>query len=142
MTQKVRKLRGNKTGYGHKKKHRGGGNRGGRGNAGMSKHKLSYAVKHGLDTPNRRKTQSFSKKTETLSLNQVEYIALKQGKSEVDLKEYKILGSGRITKPLKITALKFSRKALEKIEKAGGKANSLEGNVEEDLTEKTASGAS
>jgi large subunit ribosomal protein L15 len=34
----------------------------------------------------------------------------------------KILGSGELTAPLTITAHKFSKSAVEKIEKAGGKA--------------------
>jgi large subunit ribosomal protein L15 len=39
----------------------------------------------------------------------------------------KVLGNGEITKSLKISAHKFSRSALEKIEKAGGQAIVLPG---------------
>jgi large subunit ribosomal protein L15 len=38
-----------------------------------------------------------------------------------------ILGRGEIKKPLKIKAHRFSRKAKEKIEKAGGTAEIIEG---------------
>ncbi|MDQ7031218.1 MAG: 50S ribosomal protein L15 [Desulfonauticus sp.] len=39
----------------------------------------------------------------------------------------KVLGVGEITKPIKITAHKFSKSAKEKIEKAGGSITQLEG---------------
>jgi large subunit ribosomal protein L15 len=39
----------------------------------------------------------------------------------------KILGNGQIDNPLKITAHKFSKSALEKIKQAGGTAISIEG---------------
>jgi large subunit ribosomal protein L15 len=41
--------------------------------------------------------------------------------------QLKVLGNGELTKNLKITAHKFSRTALEKIEKAGGQAIVLPG---------------
>ena len=39
----------------------------------------------------------------------------------------KVLGNGELTKKLKISAHRFSKTALEKIEKAGGKVNVLAG---------------
>jgi large subunit ribosomal protein L15 len=39
----------------------------------------------------------------------------------------KVLGDGTATKPLKVTAHKFSKQAVEKIAAAGGEAVSLEG---------------
>lgn len=42
-------------------------------------------------------------------------------------KPIKILGDGAATKPLKITAHKFSKQAAEKIAAAGGEAISIEG---------------
>jgi len=39
----------------------------------------------------------------------------------------KVLGNGQINKPIKITAHRFSKSAIEKINKAGGTAISLEG---------------
>ena len=41
--------------------------------------------------------------------------------------EIKVLGNGELTKKLKITAHRFSKSALEKIEKAGGQAVTLPG---------------
>lgn len=40
-------------------------------------------------------------------------------------RKVKILGQGKISKPLKVTAHKFSKKAKELIEKAGGQAQTL-----------------
>ena len=40
---------------------------------------------------------------------------------------FKVLGDGELTKNLKISAHRFSRSALEKIEKAGGRAVVLPG---------------
>ncbi|HDD72605.1 MAG TPA: 50S ribosomal protein L18e, partial [Candidatus Aenigmarchaeota archaeon] len=37
-----------------------------------------------------------------------------------------VLGSGEITKPVSVAALRFSKSAEEKIKKAGGKCMSLE----------------
>lgn len=48
-------------------------------------------------------------------------------KGQFDL--LKVLGDGELTKPLTIQAHRFSRTALEKIEKAGGKAVILPGKV-------------
>lgn len=45
------------------------------------------------------------------------------GKSEVT--KIKILGDGAVSKPLTVRAHKFSKKAIELIEKAGGKAEVL-----------------
>jgi large subunit ribosomal protein L15 len=39
----------------------------------------------------------------------------------------KVLGNGQITKKLKISAHRFSKSALEKIQQAGGEANVLPG---------------
>ena len=45
--KKVRRMRGSHThGWGAKKKHRGAGSRGGRGQAGMLKHKKSWMLKN------------------------------------------------------------------------------------------------
>jgi large subunit ribosomal protein L18e len=42
-----------------------------------------------------------------------------------------VLGAGSVKKPLTVAALKFSGKAAEKIEKAGGKAMTIEKLLEE-----------
>ena len=44
------------------------------------------------------------------------------GKGEIELRGYKVLGGGSISKPIKITASGFSKSAQEKIKSAGGEA--------------------
>lgn len=126
--RKIRKFRGHRSyGYGSHKKHRGKGSRGGRGKAGMHKHKWSYTVKyepdhfgkHGFGRP-----YADSRRSKAINLREVEKIAAKSGKKEIDLVEMgydKLLGTGKITMPLNIKVKLFSKKAVEKVEAAGGK---------------------
>jgi large subunit ribosomal protein L15 len=51
---------------------------------------------------------------------------LRTGKYYIALDVDKVLGKGRVTKALVITAKSFSKKAQEKLESAGGKATFLE----------------
>jgi large subunit ribosomal protein L15 len=58
----------------------------------------------------------------------IDAAALKDAGLVPDLKQpVKILGEGEITKPLNVTAGWYSKSALEKITKAGGKALNLKG---------------
>jgi large subunit ribosomal protein L15 len=47
---------------------------------------------------------------------------LRTGKYYITLDVDKVLGNGRVTKALVVTAKSFSKKAQEKLESAGGKA--------------------
>jgi len=126
-TKKARKFRGKREqGYGSHKRHRGKGSRGGRGAAGMHKHKWSYTVKyepdhfgkHGFILP-----KSVSKEVKAINVNELEKMA--EGKKKIDLTKIgynKVLGDGKINAPLEIIAESFSKKAVKKIEAAGGKA--------------------
>jgi large subunit ribosomal protein L15 len=124
--RKVRKFRGKRSyGYGSHKKHRGGGSRGGRGKAGMHKHKWSHTVKY---EPNRFGKRGFkvpvgaAKKVKAINLRQLE--ALAAGKKKIDLTKLgynKVLGAGRIQVAMEVVAETFSKKAIEKIEAVGGK---------------------
>lgn len=124
--KKFRKFRGKRSyGYGSHKKHRGGGSRGGRGKAGLHKHKWSYTVKY---EPARFGKRGFkrpvgaAKKVKTVNLRQLESLA--GDKKKIDLTELgynKVLGSGKIKTGLEVVAEAFSKKAIEKIEAAGGK---------------------
>ncbi|MFH1786376.1 MAG: uL15m family ribosomal protein [archaeon] len=133
MTVKIRckniRFRGYSThGWGHKKKHRGAGSRGGRGRAGLHKHKFVYALVNGLFHNGRLAEFGFKSKpareaVRVINLFQIEELA--KGRREVDISEYgyaKVLGRGRLTKPLTIKAEYFSASAVEKIKAAGGKA--------------------
>ena len=137
--RKNRKKRGSKScGYGSKKKHRGGGSRGGRGKAGIFKHKKSWALRH---EPWRLKPKSgFSiQKSDKKNLKKLNLIDLEKiinGKKEIVLRELgfdKLLGNGSISRAIIVKGI-VSRKAKDKIEKAGGKV------IEEkkEISEKTA----
>ena len=133
--RKTRKMRGSmRCGYGGKKKHRGAGSRGGRGRAGLMKHKKSLMVKKfpnyfgrsGFKIP-----QKARKKGKSITLKDIDIITKKLGLKEINLSEYgyeKVLSTGKISQPLTIKAEKIVEKAKEKITAAGGQA--IEGTVE------------
>lgn len=154
--RKVVRYRGSKThGGGAMKKRRGAGHRGGRGMAGSGKRadqkkptilKLygnEYFGKHGFKRKNTVKVRAITldyinKKLDSLAEKK---LARKEGDHYVinldDLGYDKLLGSGSITKKLKLTAHYISKKAIEKIEAAGGEASAL--NSPEEPSEEKAS---
>ncbi len=119
-------------GRGHKAG-RGAGKRGGRGNAGMNKHRvmtrIKYMPKHwGMHGFNRDP----SLRTVYVTCNVSDLEGLAAGKDSVDLTEMgidKLLGSGRINTALNVIVEEWSAKAAEKIAAAGG---SIEGDEEEE----------
>jgi large subunit ribosomal protein L15 len=137
------KQRGSKThGWGAMKKHRGAGNRGGRGMAGTGKkgdamkpsiwHNKRYFgklgfIKHGV-----------AEKIIPVNLSYLEVnieMLVKKGLAEkkgdvfvVDIKKLgfnKVLGCGRLSKKFKINSPSFSKEAVEKIKAAGGEVTGL-----------------
>ncbi len=131
--KKVVKMRGSKThGYGSKKKHRGAGHRGGRGRAGSFKHKKLMLIKRG-ELVRKKGFKSLEQKgikKGLTSINLRDLIKLVGDSKEIDVSSLgydKVLGKGNIDKPLTVKAKFFSAKAVEKIEKAGGKAITLGG---------------
>ncbi len=119
-------------GWGAKKKHRGSGNRGGFGMAGTGKRadqkkptilKLygsSYFGKKGFKLP-----AKVVHKLDTINLYEIEEKVNILGKKEndtyvIDLKDKKVLGTGSLTKKVKITCAAFSKNAEAKIKKLGG----------------------
>ncbi len=128
--KKITKLRGSRTcAGGHVKKRRGAGNRGGRGNAGLQKHKKSWMIKndpkhfgrYGFKRP--QKVNRLNK-VNSIKMRDIDIIAARLGLTEIDMAKFgyqKVLAGGRLTKPLTIKAKLFSKKAKEDIEKAGGK---------------------
>ena len=116
------KQRGHHThGWGHKKKHRGAGNRGGRGMAGSGKRadqkKISILQKYGTKYFGKYGFKIKNKKElKTINIYEID----KSGQDLLDLKNYKVLGTGNITRKVKVIADKFFKEALEKIKKAGG----------------------
>jgi large subunit ribosomal protein L15 len=138
--KKVRKLRGSHThGWGCKKKHRGGGSKGGKGMAGTGKRKntkwtwtIKYAPDHlGKRGFHRPKVVQYA--PQTINLSDIdENIQLfldmgvayeEKGKIIVDTTQLgvdKVLGTGRLTKPVVIKAYYVTPKAEEKIKAIGG----------------------
>ncbi len=128
-------MRGSKThGWGAKKKHRGAGNRGGRGMAGSGKRgdakKPSfwgkrYFGKYGFVRKGAKK-ESGAINISHLEENLEKFLGKKlieekEGMYIVDTKKlgYKILGTGKVSKKFKVIG-SISKKAAEKIKKAGG----------------------
>ncbi|RLE49566.1 MAG: 50S ribosomal protein L15 [Candidatus Methanomethylicota archaeon] len=126
--RKVRKQRGSRLyGWGQVGQHRKSGTRGGFGHAGMHKHKWSWVVKYAPDYFGK---YGFipPKKKEFFIVNVKDLETLAKfdesiGKYVVDLSQYpasKVLGEGRVSKPIKVVASAFSESAKRKILEAGG----------------------
>jgi len=150
--KKVRNYRGSKThGGGSMKKRRGAGNRGGRGMAGTGKRAQTkkpsiiemfgsdYLGKHGFKRPSKMLI-----KITTVNLGYIEDnydnlvtkgIIKKDTLDLADMKKNKLLASGNLTKKLKIKAQFASKKAVEKVQKAGGSVEVVK--KTEEVTEKT-----
>jgi len=152
--KKNSRLRGSHThGWGAKKKHRGAGNRGGKGMAGTGKKgdakkpsiwgNTKYFGKYGF------KKHGIIKKVNAISLIYFEQKAeklladksiTKEGDTYVidanKLGFNKILGYAKLTKKFKITADSFSKEAADKIKAAGGEAIEVKKSVKEASKEK------
>jgi large subunit ribosomal protein L15 len=146
MTVKMRKKnsrqRGSHThGWGSKKKHRGAGNRGGRGMAGTGKRgdakkpsiwKKRYLGKYGFKKKNIKvKINAINIRTieqEILKLLNLKLAEEKDGSVVLDLKKIgynKLLSNGKVSRKLKITTPYASASAIEKIKAAGGEVVGL-----------------
>ena len=136
-TRKIRKMSSSRTvGGGSSKKRRGAGHRGGRGNAGLHKSKWTWVVKYdpkhfgkyGFKRPPRSITEFAPVNLDYLDEKSEELVKQglamnKNGTIEIDVTDLgynKVLGKGRINKPLIIKSPKFSSLAIQKIEEAGG----------------------
>jgi large subunit ribosomal protein L15 len=137
VVRRARKQRrGERSYHGSHKKWRGHGSRGGRGNANLKKHKWSWTLnndpdhfgKHGFKPRNYENIKTINLK----ELDQIADRLVNQKLAEMDGKKIKIdlekigynklLGSGKVTKPLIIQAKYFSKKAIAKLEEADGQA--------------------
>lgn len=137
--KKSLKKRGERTqGYGHHKRHRGGGSRGGRGKAGLQKHKKMYAIKHMPDHFGKKgfkRPSAVVKKHRSINLNELdakieEFLREKKVTKSKDgikvnlstLGYDKLLGTGQLKHKLIVKAKYFSKTAIKKLEKNKGKA--------------------
>ena len=131
MPVKIRKKnirqRGSKThGWGSMKKHRGAGNRGGRGMAGsgkrakqkkmsiLKKYKGKYLGKIGFNRP-----QKVIKKIIAINVTDLKKFKTKE-LNLIKLGYNKLLGKGSVKEKYNIIVESYSKQAKEKIEKAGG----------------------
>ena len=119
-------------GRGNCKNRRGSGNRGGRGMAGVCKHKNSWAAneapnyfgKHGFNRPNEEKKVPV---THLFEINQkavCNELEKKGGKFHFDFNG-KILATGDVTVPLAIRAVCWSKNVEKKLSEAGGEISKL-----------------
>jgi large subunit ribosomal protein L15 len=126
VRKQAKRRRGERSYHGSHKKWRGGGSRGGRGQSGMHKHKWSYTVKYepehfgktGFKIP-----QAIKEEVRVINIGDLDRLV--QGKEKINLSEVgydKLLGSGKIDKPIVVEARYFSKSAIKKLEATGGKA--------------------
>jgi large subunit ribosomal protein L15 len=133
--RKIRKLRGSRTvGWGQVGQHRKSGMKGGVGKAGLHKHKWSWTVVYAPDYFGKNGFYSLSthrKSKKWINVGELEllYERLQEKKAVngmplLDLTSMgydKLLGKGKVSKAFSIVVGKFTSKAKESIESAGGK---------------------
>jgi large subunit ribosomal protein L15 len=132
--RKTRRLRGSRChGWGRSGQHRDSGMQGGHGNAGWKRHRWSSVIRYGWQigktgfTPvNQHPDRPINVGDLNIHLERL----LQEGKAkevsgkiEINLNDLgynKLLGDGRITRPVTVHTDKCSEKAMEKISQAGG----------------------
>jgi large subunit ribosomal protein L15 len=130
--RKIRKKRGSRTqGFGKVGQHRKGGGRGGHGKAGFHKHKWTYVIKYEPDYFGKKgftSPKNLKRKVNAINVGVLDELAEKlstkrEGKLFIDLESLgctKLLGTGKVTKPLIVKAPSCSKSAADKIREAGG----------------------
>ena len=131
--RRVRKKRGSRThGYGQIGQHR----KGTKGKAGLHKHRWTYVTKYEPDYFEKRgftTHKAIGRKTNVINVGKLDELAdklaaekkleRKQKKFFLDLNKLgydKLLGMGKITKPILVKVVANSEAAAKKIEEAGG----------------------
>jgi len=136
--KKSRKMHGYRNrGWGNVGQHRRAGSRGGVGAAGMHKHYWSWVIKYFPDwfgkrgfTPRGPEHTPIVTTINVGRLNEIAADMIRTGRAQyegdkivIDTTKMgiaKVLGSGRVTHPIKLIAYDVSERAKEKIEKVGG----------------------
>ncbi len=135
--EKTKKFRGSRTcGGGTTKNRRGAGNRGGRGKCGENKHHASLAQKLGYQRGHQKgftRPLKMLRDVSIVNVGELDELAsqlVDDGFAELSDDVYninlsnldieKVLGSGKVSKKLAVTAQEFSATARSKIEEAGG----------------------
>ena len=131
-SKKTRKLLGQRThGCGNTKNKRGKGCRGGRGMAGVDKHKWSWAMnidkryfsKSGFTRPNKTSVKAVNLYyiNQKALLNKLE----KHGDKYMFEFDGKVLATGSVTVPLSIKATAWSKNVEKKLKETGGEISKL-----------------
>lgn len=122
--RKTIKKRGSKTcGWGAKKKHRGKGSKGGSGYSNRDSRWLMLRKKVPERFERKKRLKPKKKKVRIVNVEDLARLKAKLGKEEINLVELgydKLLGKGRVKEPIRVIAKAWSKKAEEKIIKAGG----------------------
>lgn len=135
--RRIRKKRGSRScGWGSHKKSRASGGKGGAGAAGGHKGKWTWMIKYdpghfgrrGFEVP--RQVKNVYKSINIGELDEIAERLVEEGKAKkengkvhIDLAELnieKVLGRGKVSKPLVVTAQSFSESAAKKIIESGG----------------------
>jgi large subunit ribosomal protein L15 len=117
---KTKEKRGHRTYHGKHKNARGGGSRGGRGDSGKCKHHFMRSILLGTEMGKHGFVQPNSEDIEVVNVDVLDQIAGSDGRIEIP--EMKVLGRGKVTRKLVVSAAGFSASAKDKIEAAGGQA--------------------
>ncbi|HOV81696.1 MAG TPA: uL15m family ribosomal protein [Methanothrix sp.] len=118
---KTKERRGHRTYHGKHKNQRGGGTRGGRGDAGKCKHHYMRSMLLGTEMGRHGFVRlPLSGEMKTVNVDVLDQMAGPDGR--IELTEMKVLGRGRVTRRLDVSAAGFSAAAKSKIEAAGGQA--------------------
>lgn len=114
-----------------KKGGRGAGLRGGKGNAGLLKHRFMYMVKnmpeHYIGKYGFKRPQKMLQKDNCINVGKLD--ELFPGKATIDLQKEgydKLLGGGQVQKSYKISVKNASEKAIEKIKEQNGEVKLIE----------------
>lgn len=143
--RKSRKLRGRTRtmGWGRIGQHRKSGARGGKGAAGLDKHKWTWTIKYAPHWYGKRgftpRRMYVGREPKTINVAELAHIVekmvtvgearIEDGMIVIDLSSMgydKLLGSGGIDRPVKVMIARASEEAIKKIEGAGGKVVLLE----------------
>jgi large subunit ribosomal protein L15 len=129
--KKTKKFRGSMTHGRGKKAGRGAGLRGGRGNAGLSKHRVMHQTKymphHSFGKHGFKRPQGSKKENTIINVGKLKEQFPE--KTTINLTEEgydKLLGGGSVSEEYKVTVEKASKKAIEKIKDNGGEVTIAE----------------
>lgn len=123
VRKRTKKYRGSRTHGRGKKAGRGAGLKGGKGNAGLHKHRFTYMIKYMPNHFGRRGFVPPGKRRDEKVINVGQLEILFPGKKEINLKNEgfdKLLGKGSISSKIKVIVSSATERAIEKVREKGG----------------------